>query len=56
MHSWPVLRYDCSVCPEGLRKTTETLVYDNRSPDQDFKPGLLEHKAEVLHHFWLSTA
>jgi hypothetical protein len=37
--SWPNFWYYPGICLEGLRKTTEDLNQDNRSPEPSFEPG-----------------
>jgi hypothetical protein len=46
--SWPNLRNYPGIRLEGLRKTTEHLSQDSRSPRRDLKPGHPEYEARVL--------
>jgi hypothetical protein len=45
---WPNVRYYPGICLDGLRKTTESLIQDSRSPDRDLNPGPPEYEAGAL--------
>jgi hypothetical protein len=45
-----ILTYYPGICPEGLRKTMETLSQDNRSPSRDLNHGSPEYNAGSVNH------
>jgi hypothetical protein len=50
-----LLRYHPVIPLERLRKTTENLSQESRSPGRDFNPGLPEYQTGVLtldHDVW----
>jgi uncharacterized protein YuzB (UPF0349 family) len=53
--SWPVLRFCCNNCPEGLRKTLKNLDKDSQVQGKELisglpkcEPGLLTTKFDII--------